>query len=145
MKTIMIGFELKVLAGLMVAVIVTGHAFAGVGSVAMQAAAEQGVPPVGATQAIDAPMPVAAAGPLTIQSLMQMTPAALDALYAKSPAGPMPCGASHGVASSDPGSAWGDFNREFFSGLWQGKVFDCQTMTLRNRTPLGMIADAKLV
>jgi len=69
-----------------------------------------------------------------VNQLLKMSVADLDALFAKSPSGPVPNGAANGTAIVDPGApvskeiAW--IVNHF---VWQGKTFDGPHGTLRNR------------
>ena len=68
-----------------------------------------------------------AVGPVT------MTPDALDALFADSPAGPIPSGVGRGTAIVAPGSAAAKPLAELTKAfLWQGKVFDAERGELVN-------------
>ena len=75
---------------------------------------------------------------LTARQLLRQRREQLDALFAASPAGPIPDGEATGTAIAWPGGllarviAW--FARWF---LWQGKVFDAQEGCLRNRITAG--------
>jgi len=65
----------------------------------------------------------------------------LDALFARSPAGPIPSGDAKGTAILDPGSAHARGLADAARGLWQGKTFNAQSKTLRNQiTPFGISA-----
>src|SRR5947199_4004047 len=75
-----------------------------------------------------------------VNQLLNMSSADLDALFDKSPAGPIPNGPANGTAIVDSGKpvskeiAW--LVHHF---LWQGKTFDGAHGTLRNRiTSLGI-------
>ncbi|WP_414664138.1 c-type cytochrome [Horticoccus sp. 23ND18S-11] len=74
---------------------------------------------------------------LTARQLLKKSRAELDALFAASPAGPIPVGEATGTAIAWPGTlrsrviAW--FGRVF---LWQGKIFDPQERCLRNRVSM---------
>ena len=69
-----------------------------------------------------------------VSQLLNMSAADLDALFAKSPAGPIPNGPANGTAIVDSGKpvskeiAW--LVHHF---AWQGKTFDAAHGTLRNR------------
>jgi hypothetical protein len=68
------------------------------------------------------------------QSLLKMSRAELDALFAASPAGPIPSGEANGTAIVAPGTTIGAELAEAIKLFaWKGKVFDPATMTLRNR------------
>ena len=76
--------------------------------------------------------------PYDMNELLRMSPAELDALFAKSPPGPIPDGEAKGVAIPFPGSASAPGIAKIASRLWQGKTFDAQHKTLKNRiTPFG--------
>ena len=72
--------------------------------------------------------------PYDVNQLLNMSSADLDALFAKSPAGPIPNGPANGTALVDTGKpiskeiAW--LVHHF---AWQGKTFDGAHGTLRNR------------
>jgi hypothetical protein len=72
--------------------------------------------------------------PLTARQLLRKSREELDALFAASPAGPIPAGEATGTAIVWPGRIWARmlawFARWF---LWQGKVFDPSQGCLRNR------------
>jgi hypothetical protein len=77
--------------------------------------------------------------PYDVNQLLATPAADLDALFRKSPPGPIPNGPANGTAIVDPGAqvskeiAW--IVNHF---VWQGKTFDGAHGTLRNRiTPLG--------
>ena len=69
-----------------------------------------------------------------VNQLLKMSAADLDALFTKSPPGPIPNGPANGTAIVDPGTpvskeiAW--IINHF---VWQGKTFDGPHGTLRNR------------
>lgn len=80
--------------------------------------------------------------PYDVNQLLNMSAADLDALFAKSPPGPIPNGPANGTALVDTGKpvskeiAW--LVQHF---AWQGKTFDGAHGTLRNRvTILGIDA-----
>src|SRR5215470_410236 len=76
--------------------------------------------------------------PHDMNELLRMSPADLDALFAESPPGPIPNGEAKGLAIVDPGGADAPGFAKIASRLWQGKVFDAEHGTLRNRiTPFG--------
>jgi hypothetical protein len=80
--------------------------------------------------------------PLTARRLLKKPAKDLDALFAASPAGPIPAGEATGTAIVWPGRIWSRmvawFARWF---LWQGKVFDPANACLRNRiTPFSLTA-----
>jgi hypothetical protein len=72
--------------------------------------------------------------PYDVNQLLTMSSADLDALFAKSPSGPIPNGPANGTALVDTGKpvskeiAW-----VVHHFLWQGKTFDAAHGTLRNR------------
>jgi hypothetical protein len=68
------------------------------------------------------------------QSLLTLSQAELDALFAASPPGPIPNGEADGTAIVAPGTALNaDIAKAIKLFAWKGKVFDTATMTLRNR------------
>jgi hypothetical protein len=75
--------------------------------------------------------------PYDVSQLLNMSAADLDALFAKSPAGPIPNGPANGTAIIAPGTK---FSQEIASVIslfaWQGKTFDAAHGTLRNRITL---------
>jgi hypothetical protein len=80
--------------------------------------------------------------PYDVNQLLKMSAADLDALFAKSPPGPIPNGPAEGTAIIAPGT---EYSKEIASVIslfaWQGKTFDGQHGTLRNRiTFLGLDA-----
>ena len=86
--------------------------------------------------------PITATAPLTTVQLLKKSAAELDALFAASPAGPIPDHEATGTAIVCPGTicsrlvAW--FARWF---LWQGKVFRAGEGCLRNRvSPFSLTA-----
>jgi hypothetical protein len=78
----------------------------------------------------------------TSAQLLKMTAADLDALFASSPAGPIPNGKADGTAIVAPGSwAAADIAGVVNVFAWQGKTFDAAHGTLTNRiTALGVNA-----
>ena len=79
--------------------------------------------------------------PYDMNELLRMSPAELDALFAKSPPGPIPNGEAKGLAIPFPGGASAPGIAKIASRLWQGKTFDAEHKTLRNRiTPFGVKA-----
>src|SRR6266478_6151873 len=79
--------------------------------------------------------------PYEMNELLRMSPAELDALFAKSPPGPIPNGEAKGLAIPFPGGASAPGIAKIASRLWQGKTFDAEHKTLRNRiTPFGVKA-----
>jgi hypothetical protein len=80
--------------------------------------------------------------PYDVKQLLKMSAADLDALFAKSPPGPIPNGPANGTAIIAPGT---EYTSEIASVInhfaWQGKTFDGKHGTLRNRiTLLGLDA-----
>jgi hypothetical protein len=78
--------------------------------------------------------------PYDVQQLLKMSKADLDALFGKSPAGPIPNGPANGTAIVAPGTS---ISKEIAWVVqhfaWQGKTFDAAHGTLRNRiTPFGI-------
>jgi glutaredoxin-related protein len=66
--------------------------------------------------------------------LLKMSKSDLDALFAKSPAGPIPNGEAKGLAIVAPGSGFsGEIAAIINHFGWQGKTFDARHGTLRNR------------
>jgi cytochrome c5 len=74
--------------------------------------------------------------PYGTSSLLDMSRAELDALFAQSPPGPIPNGDAKGTAILDPGSPHDAELASFAETLWQGKVFSAATHTLQNRVTL---------
>jgi hypothetical protein len=77
-----------------------------------------------------------------VQQLLTMSQAELDSLFSAEEPGPVPSGEAKGTAIVAPGTA---FNANIAQAInlfaWQGKVFDANTMTLRNRIlPFGLNA-----
>jgi hypothetical protein len=80
--------------------------------------------------------------PYDVNQLLTMSAADLDALFAKSPPGPIPDGPAVGTAIIAPGT---QYSKEIATVInhfgWQGKTFDGKHGTLRNRiTFLGINA-----
>lgn len=77
-----------------------------------------------------------------VPSLLAMTGSDLDALFSNSLAGDIPDGPAKGTAIIASGTTFSPEIAEFISlFVWQGKTFDSQTGTLRNRIlPLGLNA-----
>lgn len=76
------------------------------------------------------------------QQLLSMSQVELDELFSAQEAGPVPSGEAKGIAIVAPGTV---FNANIAQAInlfaWQGKVFDAETMTLRNRIlPFGLNA-----
>jgi hypothetical protein len=72
--------------------------------------------------------------PYDTSQLLKMSKSDLDALFAKSPAGPIPNGEAKGLAIVASGT---EFSGEIAAIInhfgWQGKTFDAKHGTLRNR------------
>lgn len=77
---------------------------------------------------------------VTVGQLLDMSQSELDELFRTSPAGPIPEGEAAGTAIVKPGTALADVAARVVQALaWQGKVFDPETQTLRNRvSPAGV-------
>lgn len=77
-----------------------------------------------------------------VPSLLQMSAAQLDALFASSPAGDIPDGSAKGTAIVASGTAYSPEIAEFINlFVWQGKTFDAAKGVLRNRIlPMGLSA-----
>lgn len=78
------------------------------------------------------------AADLKMSDLMKMSQPELDALFTKSPTGPIPEGESSGTAIVWPGTFWSRMVARFVKRVgWQGKVFtkspDGKDATLRNK------------
>ncbi|MEO8538652.1 MAG: hypothetical protein ABI577_02850 [bacterium] len=72
--------------------------------------------------------------PLTPSALLDMSQSELDDLFRASPAGPIPVGEASGTVIMHPGGALADIIAEASEAFaWQGKVFDPQSKTLRNK------------
>jgi hypothetical protein len=73
----------------------------------------------------------------TAAQLLTLTQQQLDDLFGSSPAGAIPSGEAHGTAIIAPGTS---FNKEIAAVInifaWQGKTFDAEHGTLRNRITL---------
>ena len=79
---------------------------------------------------------------LSARQLLKRSSEELDALFAASPAGPIPVGEATGTAIAAAGTIWARlfacFARWF---LWQGKIFDPTKGVLRNKIlPFGLNA-----
>jgi hypothetical protein len=71
---------------------------------------------------------------MEIKDLLQMSQSQLDELFSKSEAGPIPDGPAKGTAIIAPGTAFSvDIADAINVFAWQGKTFDAQHGTLRNR------------
>lgn len=77
-----------------------------------------------------------------VQQLIKMSQEELDALFTRSPAGPVPSGEATGTAIIAPGTRFSPDIAEFISNFaWQGKVFDDKHNVLRNKIlPFGLNA-----
>jgi len=74
---------------------------------------------------------------VTIDRLLHMSQAELDALYQNSEAGPIPVGVTEGTAVVFPRTFVGKITRPLVRLLfWQGKVFDPEQSDLLNRVSL---------
>ena len=78
----------------------------------------------------------------TATQLLEMTQPQLDDLFRASPPGPIPAGEATGTAIIAPDTKYSAQIAQFINHFaWQGKVFDPQTKTLKNRiTALGFEA-----
>ena len=77
-----------------------------------------------------------------VPQLLRMSQAELDALFTASEPGPIPEGQADGTAIIAPGTTYSPEIASFINHFaWQGKVFDSNTGTLKNRIgPLGLNA-----
>lgn len=77
-----------------------------------------------------------------VQDLLTKSQAELDALFTAKEAGPIPSGQCDGTAIVAPGTSFSpDIAKLVNIFAWQGKVFDPESGTLRNRIlPLGINA-----
>lgn len=77
-----------------------------------------------------------------VSQLLTMSQSQLDELFTNSPAGAIPNGEAEGTAIIAPGSTYGAEVAKLISFFaWQGKVFDAQKGTLKNRIlPFGFNA-----
>jgi hypothetical protein len=77
-----------------------------------------------------------------VPQLLRMSQAELDALFTASQAGPIPEGEANGTAIIAPGTAYSLEIASFINHFaWQGKVFDPNSGTLKNRIgPFGLNA-----
>ena len=75
----------------------------------------------------------------TVKQLLKMSKDQLDELFKNSPAGPIPDGEAQGTAIVAPGTEITGIAAQLIHLFtWQGKVFDAQHGTLRNKIlPLG--------
>src|ERR1700719_3579542 len=87
-------------------------------------------------------LPKANVMPYDIPHLLQMSQPDLDALFTASNAGPIPAGQADGTAIIAPGTVYSPEIAAFISTFaWQGKVFDPESGTLKNRIgPFGLNA-----
>jgi len=71
-----------------------------------------------------------------------MSQSELDELFTKSSAGPIPNGEGEGTAIIGPGTKFTDMTAQIINHFaWQGKVFDAEHGTLKNRIlPFGINA-----
>ena len=70
----------------------------------------------------------------TATQLLEMTQSQLDDLFRASPPGPIPTGEATGTAIIAPDTRYSAPIAQFINHFaWQGKVFDPQTKTLKNR------------
>ena len=74
--------------------------------------------------------------------LLKMSFEELDALFGRSPAGPIPNGPAEGTAIIAPGTAFSDEVAKIINIFaWKGKEFDAEHGTLTNRIlPIGLNA-----
>lgn len=69
-----------------------------------------------------------------VHQLLEMSKEDLDALFGKSPAGPIPNGEAEGTAIIAPGTSMSPELAKFINIFaWQGKTFDAAKGVLRNR------------
>lgn len=69
-----------------------------------------------------------------VQQLLEKSDAELDALFQQSPAGPIPDGPANGTAIVANDTKLAGIIADLINGFaWQGKTFDAQHGTLRNR------------
>ena len=70
----------------------------------------------------------------TVDQLLEMPQAKLDALFTASEAGPIPNGEAHGTAIIAPGTKFSRETANFINHFaWQGKVFDAKMGLLKNK------------
>lgn len=70
----------------------------------------------------------------TVEQLLQMSQADLDALFTASEPGPIPDGEADGTAIIAPGTPFSPTIASFVNHFaWQGKVFDAKAGELKNR------------
>ena len=71
---------------------------------------------------------------MNVHDLLQMTQSQLDALFTRSPSGPIPDGSAQGTAIIAPGTVFSaDIAAVINLFAWQGKTFDAAHGVLRNR------------
>jgi hypothetical protein len=71
---------------------------------------------------------------LNAKQLLDMSQAQLDKLFYNSPAGALPCGEGEGMYILNPGTKFAPITAKFVHFfVWQGKIFDPETRTLRNK------------
>jgi hypothetical protein len=71
---------------------------------------------------------------MNASNLLSMSKAELEALFEKSPAGPIPNGSANGTAIIAPGTPFTVEIAEFINIFaWEGKIFDAKNHTLVNR------------
>lgn len=77
---------------------------------------------------------------ITVGQLLDMSTEELDELFRGSPPGRIPAGEADGTAIVTPGTPFADIAAKVAQAVaWQGKVFDRESGTLRNRvTPAGV-------
>ena len=69
-----------------------------------------------------------------VDQLLKMSQAQLDDLFRASPAGDIPSGVANGTAIIAPGTQYSRPIAELINYFaWEGKVFDSETGTLKNR------------
>jgi hypothetical protein len=72
--------------------------------------------------------------PYDVPQLLAMSQAQLDDLFRNSPAGDIPNGPAKGTAIIAPGTIYSETIAEIINLFgWQGKVFDAQKGTLKNK------------
>lgn len=72
--------------------------------------------------------------PYDVPQLLAMSQTQLDDLFRNSPAGDIPNGPAKGTAIIAPGTTYSESIAEIISHFgWQGKVFDAQKGTLKNK------------
>lgn len=70
----------------------------------------------------------------TVERLLEMSQAALDALFTASDPGPVPAGEANGTAIIAPGTPFSPTIASVINHFaWQGKVFDAKAGELKNR------------